>query len=90
VVKLGGQKSRRKQADNFRVYCIERGWLRMECLLCRRMGIVINKVVKLKDFVKGINISLLTEEGLSFRQSVTMHKFLYSQNQSHIFPMYKL
>jgi len=30
VVKPGGQRSRRKQEDNFRVYCTERGWLRME------------------------------------------------------------
>jgi hypothetical protein len=31
-------------------------------------GNVVNKVVKLKDFVKGISISLLTEEGLCFMQ----------------------
>jgi hypothetical protein len=30
VVKRGGQRSRRKQEYNFRVYRTERGWLRME------------------------------------------------------------
>jgi hypothetical protein len=30
VVKPGGQRSRRKQEDNFRVECAERKWLRME------------------------------------------------------------
>jgi hypothetical protein len=30
VGKAGGQRSRRKQDDNFRVYCTERGWLCME------------------------------------------------------------
>jgi len=42
------------------------------------MGIVANKVVQLKDFVKGINISLLTEEGLCFMQLDIMHKFLHT------------
>jgi len=66
VVKRGGQRSRRKQGNNFRVYCTEREWLHVEWLLWRKMGTVLNEVVKLEDFVKGINISLLKEERLCF------------------------
>jgi hypothetical protein len=45
---------------------------------------------KTQGFAKGINISLLMEEGFCFMQLDTMHKFLHSYNQSNIVPVFKL